>query len=183
MKLRKAVGALVLALVIISNTMTAFAANITGAKPAVTPIVVAADGTQMMGPCIVSRPLYMYKMEAVPKILAPGGKAGWEQRNGHWQVRNAEGKLLSGRVLVSDTLTKSGIGNVSMYYFDTSGYMQLGWQWVQVNGKWYLYYFNEEDGPLLGAMFAGGVKDGRELDAYGRVTVNGVVQEFNSKPN
>lgn len=182
MKLRKAVGALVLALVIVLSTMTAFAANITGAKPAVTPIVVAADGTQMMGSSIVSRPLSMYKEQALPNILAPIGKAGWVQSKGYWQVKNAEGKLLSGRVLVSDTLTKSGIGNVSMYYFDTSGYMQLGWQWVQVDGKWYLYYFNEEDGPLLGAMFACGVKDGRTLDEYGRVTVNGVVQAFDYKP-
>lgn len=184
MKLRRTIGALVLVLTILISGTTAWGATITGAKAAVTPITLAENGTQMMESSVVSRPLSMHKPEAIEKIVSPGGKAGWQVKNGHYQLKDANGNLVKGRALVSDTFSSSGIGNVSFYYFDASGNMQLGWQWIQVTGgKWCLYYFNEEEGPLLGAGYMGGVKDDRTLDEYGRVTVNGVVAAFDTKPN
>ncbi|MBQ0146747.1 MAG: CotH kinase family protein [Lachnospiraceae bacterium] len=128
-------------------------------KPAVTPITVSSNGSQMMGTAVVSIPAAQLAKSGAAPVSGV-----WSKANGMWTFTKADGNKAKNELVL---ITVAG-GNASYFYFDSNGNMVTGWQ--QVGGKW--MYFNNESGPLLGACLRGPGRtpDGYEIDAAGAWT-------------
>lgn len=125
---------------------------------AVTPITVAADGSQHLGAAVISKPASMFNANEAASLSSNGKwRKDWR---GYWHfAKDGKTEEKNKWVFIAD-----GNGNASWFYFDAAGHMLTGWN--QIDGKW--YFFNKEAGSLYGALLTSGVTpDGYTVDADG----------------
>lgn len=137
--------------------------------PAVTPIVTDSNGISHFGDTIIAMIPAAYPEQYRTGLISSGT---WTRTaNGYWQLNTPDtGTLHNCWALVSDILSRNPTGSASWYYFDNYGYMVTGWQ--EIGGK--VYYFNEEDGSLYGALLMDGVTPDRsKVDETGARKENG----------
>ena len=137
--------------------------------PAVTPIVTDSNGISHFGDTIIAMIPAAYPEQYRTGLISSGT---WTRTaNGYWQLNTPDtGTLHNCWALVSDILSRNPTGSASWYYFDNYGYMVTGWQ--ESGGK--VYYFNEEDGSLYGALLMDGVTPDRsKVDETGARKENG----------
>ncbi|MDO5140709.1 MAG: hypothetical protein Q4D40_04500 [Eubacteriales bacterium] len=118
-----------------------------------------------------------HKSTAAPAVQssesAPAtGDWSYNTATGGWNFTSGGAQAKSQWVNASNPYANAGQAHNSWFYFDESGKMMTGWQWV--DGK--LYYFNEKADGTLGCSMANTTIDGKTLNAAGQWVVEGVVQ-------
>lgn len=143
-----------------------------GAGPAAAPAV-----PQNYQPAAM--PTSEHKSTAAPAVQssesAPAtGDWFYDTATGGWNFSSGGAQAKSQWVNASNPYANANAGQAqnSWFYFDESGKMMTGWQWV--DGK--LYYFNEKADGTLGCSMANTTIDGKTLNAAGQWVVEGVVQ-------
>ncbi len=99
----------------------------------------------------------------------------WSYNNGTWTC------AVGGSNLTSQwkSVTNPYAGNAAQwFYFDVTGRMVTGWQWIKgADGKYHCYYFNPVSNGSQGQCQLGGTTpDGWQVNENGEWVVEGVVQ-------